>query len=71
MMGKDFRPRMDMSTIQTNVIMTQIRAEQHRKCVRIIDPILTPPKLCHGRKHFGQNLCQITDITNTININNQ
>jgi len=36
MLNRDFRPRLDFGTIQTNVIMTQIRAEKQKTSIKII-----------------------------------
>ncbi len=71
MMNRDFRPRLDFGTIQTNVIMTQIRAEKQKTSIKIVEPFLTPStKEIVGRKHFQRDLYKITDITNTYKNDN-
>lgn len=66
MINRDYRPRLDFGTIQTNVIMTQIRAEKQKTTIKIVEPLLTPStKERIGKKHFQRDLYKITDITNT------
>ena len=69
MLNRDFRPRLDFGTIQTNVIMTQIRAEKQKSSIKIVEPFLTSTKERVGKRHFHNDLYRITDITNTFNKN--
>ncbi len=36
MFNRDFRPRMDLGKMQTNVIMTQIRAEKQKSSIKLV-----------------------------------
>lgn len=71
MLNRDFRPRLDFGTIQTNIIMTQIRAEKQKSSIKIIEPLLTSTKERAGKRHFQKDLYKITDITNTYNNNDR
>jgi hypothetical protein len=44
MLNRDFKPRLDFNKLQTNVIMSQIRAEKQKNCTKISEPFLIPPK---------------------------
>lgn len=44
MIGRDFKPRLDFGTMQTNVIMTQIRAEKQKSSIKIVEPLFTLAK---------------------------
>lgn len=67
MIGRDFKPRLDFGTMQTNVIMTQIRAEKQKSSIKIVEPLFTLAKERAGKRHFQRDLFRITDLTNNSN----
>lgn len=54
-----------MNKTQSNVLMTQIRAEQ-KKYNKKSEPMLTPNRIGTGRKHLRLNLHPMTDITHNF-----